>query len=224
MTFGNRALAVFVLLGCAGMSVVGKAQQAVSPDHPHAKKVQKAKPKHEAAPVPPPAEPLHVTYEDGLLSISSHDALLSDILTQVRQHTGATIKAPKDVNDRVTVELGPGPAAKVLSDLLEETRFNYLIAGSPNKPGAVQSIQLTEKPSPTVATETPASAPGRPVAAKATAKDNLDEGVWDDVEAGTPATAPAKPPAAAPAPPDSKSSPPDAKPAAPDDTAARPPQ
>ena len=197
---------MFVLLGCASATAVAQAPLAVSPDPPRSHQVRKAKPKPVAAvPAPPPVAPLHVTYENGLLSIAAQDASLRDILAQLHQRTGATVKAPADVDERITVELGPGPAVQVVGALLEETHFNYLIAGAPNQPGAVQSIQLTLQPSFVAATETPAPAPekDRPVAAQASKKADLtggDEGVWDDVEV----------PAATPAPPA--------------DTAVRPPQ
>jgi hypothetical protein len=202
--FGSRALAVFVLLGCASTMAVALAS-AVSSDHPRAHPVRKAKPKRMAAvPAPPPAAPLRVSYEDGLLSISAQDAPLSDILAQLHQRTGATIDAPADMDDHIAVELGPGPAVQVVAALLEATHFNYLIAGAANKPGAVQSIQLTVKPSFVAEAPVPAPAPdeGRPVESQSGVKADLtggDEGVWDDVEVP-------------------------AKPAPPADTAARPPQ
>ncbi|MFI5087750.1 MAG: hypothetical protein ACHP7I_05095 [Terriglobales bacterium] len=185
---------------------VALAPRAVSSDHPRAHPVRKAKPKRIAAVLaPPPVAALHVSYEDGLLSISAQDAPLSDILAQLHQRTGATIDAPADMDDRIAAELGPGPAVQVVAALLEATHFNYLIAGAANRPGAVQSIQLTVKPSFDAEAEAPAPAPeeDRPVAPQSSVKANLtggDEGVWDDVEV----------PAATPAPPA--------------DTAARPPQ
>ena len=207
MNLGSRALAVFVLLGCAGATAVALAPQAVSSDPPPSHKVRKAKPKRIAAVLaPPPVVPLRVSYEGGLLSISAQDAPLRDILAQLHQRTGATIDAPADMDDRIVVELGPGPAVEVVAALLEATHFNYLITGAANKPGAVRSIQLTRKPSlledlappvPGANDEEGAAAP------PARTKANLtggDEGVWDDVEV----------PAATPAPPA--------------DTAARPPE
>lgn len=203
--FGSRALAVFVLLGCASTMAVALTPLAVSSVHPRAHPVRKAKPKRIAAVLaPPPVAPLHVSYEDGLLSISAQDAPLSDILAQLHQRTGATIDAPADMDDRIAAELGPGPAVQVVAALLEATHFNYVIAGAANKPGAVLSIQLTVKPSFDEATPAPAAPEeDRPVAPQSSTKANLtggDEGVWDDVEV----------PAATPAPPA--------------DTAARPPQ
>lgn len=198
---GSRAFAVFVLLGCAATTAVALTQVAVSSAPPPGRKVRKAKPKRVAAVLaPPPVAPLHVSYEDGLLSISAQDAPLRDILAQLHQRTGATIDAPADMDDRIVVELGPGPAVQVVGALLQATHFNYVIVGAANKPGAVQSIQLTVKPS--IDSEAEARAPeqNRPEAPPSSVKAGGDEGVWNDVEV----------PAAAPAPPA--------------DTAARPPE
>ena len=195
--YGSRAFAVFVLLGCAATTAVALTPLAVSSEHPRAHPVQKAKPKPVAAvPAPPPVAPLHVSYEDGLLSISAQDAPLSDILAQLHQRTGATIDAPADMNERIIVELGPGPAVQVVAALLEATHFNYLIVGAANKPGAVQIIQLTVKPSldAEAVAHTPAPELDRPVASQSSVKADLtggDEGVWDDVE--VPAATPAPP-------------------------------
>jgi hypothetical protein len=180
---------------------VAQAPPAVSADHPRARPVRKAKPKR-TAPVAAPHPALHVSYEDGLLTISAQDAPLSDVLAQLHQRTGATIEAPADLDERIAVEIGPGPAAQVVAALLEATHFNYVIAGAANKPGAVQSIKLTVKPSLDAEAEASAPAPeqNRPVASPSRVKANGDEGVWDDVEV----------PAATPAPPA--------------DTAVRPPQ
>jgi hypothetical protein len=192
MSIGSKTLAVFVLLGCASVAVA--LPPAASSDHPRAHQARKAKPKRVAAVPVPPAATLHVSYEGGLLSISAQDAPLSDILAQLRQRTGATIDAPAHMDDRIAAELGPGPAAQVIAALLEVTHFNYVIAGAANKPGAVQSIQLTVKPSFDAEAEAPAPAPKeeRPVPAQPSAKaTGGDEGVWDDV--AVPAATPAPP-------------------------------
>ena len=207
MNLGSKALAMFVLLGCAGTTAVALTQLAVSSDHPHAHPVRKAKPKRVAAvPAPPPVAPLHVSYEDGLLSISAQDAPLSDILAQLHQRTGATIDAPAYMDERIAVELGPGPAVQVVAALLEHTDYNFVIAAAAQDHRAVQSIQLTRKPS--LLEDLAPPVPGandeeRAAAAQARTKAKpagSDEGVWDDVEV----------PAATPAPPA--------------DTAARPPE
>jgi hypothetical protein len=214
MTFESRALAVFVLLGCASTASVAQAPQGVSPDHPRAQKVRKPHPKRmKAVPASPPvAPPLQMSYENGLLSIAAQDASLHDILAQLHQRTGATIDAPPDVDERITVQLGPGPALKVIAALLKGTHLNYVIAGAPNDAGAVRTIDLTLQPT-SVAPETPppvAVVEKPPALSPAASKANLtggDEGVWDDVEMGPP-TAPPAVPAATPTPPAATPAPP----------------
>jgi hypothetical protein len=197
MNFGSRALAVFVLLGCAGTAAAALTQAPVPTDHPRAHPARKVKPKRVAAKSAPLVAPLHVSYEDGLLSISAQDASLSDILAQLHQRTGATIDAPADMDDRIVVELGPGPAVQVVAALLEHTQYNFVIAAAAKDHRAVQSIQLTRKPS--LLEDLAPPVPGAndeegAAAAQAGAKANpagSDEGVWDDVV--VPAATPAPP-------------------------------
>jgi hypothetical protein len=198
VNFGSRTLALFILLGCAGTTAVALAQLTVSSDHPRSHQARKAKPKRVAAVLAPPqAAPLHVSYENDLLSISAQDAPLRDILVQLHQRTGATIDAPADMDDRIAVELGPGPAVQVVAALLEATHFNYLILGAANRPGAVQSIQLARKPSllenlaPPVPAANDEERAATPQAGTKASPTGGDEGAWNDVE--VPAATPASP-------------------------------
>ncbi len=196
------ALALVLLLGCLTAAPAAVRPLESSSSHP----ARKAKPKRRAvAPAPPQAAPLTVSYKDGLLSISADGAPLRDVLAQVHQRTGATIDAPADLDERVDVQLGPGPAVKIVAALLERTNFNFAIVAAAKDPGAIQSIQLTRKPS-LLEDLPPASAANqeeRATKEHAPAKAHPaspDDGVWNDVEA----------PGGAPPPPD--------------DTAARPPK
>ena len=84
-----------------------------------------------------------VSFEDGQLSVNATDVSLADVLFAVRAETGADIDIPMNVSsERVTAQLGPGPARKVLSDLLAWSSFDYIIQGSDDDPLAVQSITL----------------------------------------------------------------------------------
>jgi hypothetical protein len=142
-----------------------------------------------------------------MLSISADNARFSDIMDQVRKCTGAKIDVPADVDEPVAVRLGPGPAAQVIAALLQGMHLNYLIVGAAHDPGVVASVLLTPIPA-ALPESAPVRTPDREAAvesARAAAKANLtggDEGVWDDVDAGTLVVAPAAPvaPAAAPAP------------------------
>jgi hypothetical protein len=85
----------------------------------------------------------HVAYEDGQLSISASDSSLADVLYALRACTGADIDIPPGTSaERVTAQLGPGPARKVLADLLTWSSFDYVIQGSDTDPLSVQSVTL----------------------------------------------------------------------------------
>jgi hypothetical protein len=93
----------------------------------------------------PPAPP-QVTYTGGQLTISSTNATLSQVLQSVQRQTGAIVDIPPGAgNERVVATLGPGKPQNVLASLLNGSKFNYVILGEPNNPGAVQKVILMAK-------------------------------------------------------------------------------
>jgi hypothetical protein len=123
----------------------------------------------QGAPADPPKpvapKPPRVTYKAGQLTISAENSTLSDILASLRTATGAEIDMPPGAaGDHLWVNLGPGPARKVLADLLSETRLDFIIqaADSPNNPDGIRSVSLTprtETPSATARVMTPVGRP-----------------------------------------------------------------
>jgi hypothetical protein len=106
--------------------------------------------------VPPPATPLTpeqmapvaptVTYQGGELTIQSNNATLGQVLRSVQAKTGASFDVPASANsDRVVAQLGPGQPRDVLATLLNGSKFNYIILGSPTQPGAVEKLILTPR-------------------------------------------------------------------------------
>jgi hypothetical protein len=93
----------------------------------------------------PPAPP-HVSYQHGLLTIVAQNSTLAAILFDVRKLTGASIDVPPNATERVVTRLGPGPVRDVLAGLLNGTRFNYVMIGSPKDPAALSALLLTAKP------------------------------------------------------------------------------
>jgi hypothetical protein len=88
------------------------------------------------------SQPL-VVFEDGQLSITASNASLADVLFALRAATGADIDVPINASsERVTAQLGPGPARKILADLLGWSNFDYIIEGSDDDPLAVHSVTL----------------------------------------------------------------------------------
>jgi hypothetical protein len=99
-------------------------------------------PQHPTASVP------HVSYEDGQLTVIAENSLLSDILSEVHTQTGADIDLPASASEaRIWVRLGPGPARKILAELLSNTELNYVIQGSDKDGDGVRNILLTARTS-----------------------------------------------------------------------------
>jgi hypothetical protein len=91
------------------------------------------------APVAP-----HVTYEQGQLTIIAGNSTLGDVLRAVHKQTGAEIEVP-DAKERVVTHLGPGPAQEVIAELLNGSRFNYVLLGSPQNPGVLTRVVLVAR-------------------------------------------------------------------------------
>jgi hypothetical protein len=91
-----------------------------------------------------PAVPPQVSYQNGQLTIVAANSTLSDILKAVHKQTGAEIEIPS-ANDRVVTHLGPGPAQEVMAELLNGSRFNYVVLGSPQDANALSQVVLVPK-------------------------------------------------------------------------------
>ena len=110
------------------------------------------------------AVPPQVTYENNQLTIVAPNSTLADILRAVRKQTGADIEIPA-APERVVTHLGPGPAREVVADLLNGSRFNYVLLGSPSDQSALTRVVL-------VAKSGPQEIPPNPVVAGTPAPDN----------------------------------------------------
>jgi hypothetical protein len=85
-----------------------------------------------------------VTYENGLLSIQAQNSTVSSILSAVRARTGARVEMPADTaNDRAAAQLGPGNPRDVLGALLQGSRYDYIVIGSPTDPDELSEVILT---------------------------------------------------------------------------------
>jgi len=96
------------------------------------------------APVPP-----EVSFQSGQLTIVAPNSTLADILKAVHKQTGAEIEIP-NASDRVVTRLGPGPALDVMAELLNGSRFNYVLLGSPEDPNQLTKVVLVAKSGPEV--------------------------------------------------------------------------
>ena len=90
------------------------------------------------------AVPPQVTYENNQLTIDAPNSTLGDILRAVRKLTGAEIEVPP-APERVVTHLGPGLARDVVAELLNGSRFNYVLLGSPTDTSALTRVVLVAK-------------------------------------------------------------------------------
>jgi hypothetical protein len=95
-----------------------------------------------------PAVAPQVSYQDGLLTIVAPNSTLGDILRSVRKHTSADIEIPVTATERVVTHLGPGPARQVVAELLNGSRFNYILLGSPADASVLVRVVLVAKTGP----------------------------------------------------------------------------
>ncbi|MGA9449486.1 MAG: hypothetical protein WBV26_23820 [Candidatus Sulfotelmatobacter sp.] len=133
-----------------------------------------------------PAVAPEVTYENGLLTIVAPNSTLGDILRSVRKHTAADIDVPASASERVATRLGPAPAREVMAELLNGSRFNYILLGSPADANSLVRVVLVAKtpdtpnPETTPAANNAATAPQAANAADAAEADTADDNATDD--------------------------------------------
>jgi hypothetical protein len=95
-----------------------------------------------------PAKPaLDVTFRDGMLTIHSNKATLSEVLFAVQQRTGAEVSISAGAElEKVVADIGPAPAPEVLARLLNGSKFNFLILNAANNPQQLDRVILSPRP------------------------------------------------------------------------------
>jgi hypothetical protein len=127
--------------------------------------------------------PLEVSFQKGLLSISSNKATLSQVLFAIHERTGAEIAIPSGAEqEQVVAEIGPVPAAEALASLLNGSKFNFLILSSSEDSSVLDRVILSARP------EGPMPAPPRQARA---AEDDDEAAVEPQPKPAGPAAVPA---------------------------------
>jgi hypothetical protein len=195
-----------LVAGALSLPVAGRADTPAAPHH-----VNKVKKQQPAPPPPPlpsgpqgpvpqipldaiPAVAPQVSYQDGLLTIVAPNSTLGDVLRGVRKHTAADIEIPATATERVVTRLGPGPAREVMAELLNGSRFNYILLGSPEDANLLVRVVLVAK-TPDAPTEAGAGTPPRNAAPTAPDADASDDTATDDSTADQATPEPEPPPA-----------------------------
>jgi hypothetical protein len=152
----NGVLFLCILASCAaGLKAVDTPPHSTATQKKKTKKPQQPQlPTLPSGPTgrPVPQVPLdsikpiapQVNFQNGQLTIDAPNSTLGDILRAVKKQTGADIEIP-DAQDRVVTHLGPGPARVIVAELLNGSKFNYVLLGSPEDANALTRIVLVAK-------------------------------------------------------------------------------
>jgi hypothetical protein len=90
--------------------------------------------------------PLEVSFHDGLLGIHANKVTLSQVLFAVQQSTRAEIAIPAGAEqETVVAEIPPAPAPEVLAQLLNGSKFNFLILSGPQDPRQLDRVILSAR-------------------------------------------------------------------------------
>ena len=131
----------------------------------------------------PPIAP-KISFQNGLLTVESTNARLSDILNSVRSKTGIQFEGMQASNDRVAGKFGPAPVEEVLVNLLRGSRFDYVILGVPDNPEMVQRVILTPAPGGPATPSAPVANAGRQSTDSDDDDNSNDEGTTADAPQG----------------------------------------
>lgn len=107
---------------------------------PEVKDPQPAAPQSAAAVA---AAPARVTLNQGQLTVSANNSDLRSILTEVASSGGMTIEG-LDKSSRVFGQYGPGAPRDVLTALLDDTGYNFVMLGGANG-GVPRELVLTTR-------------------------------------------------------------------------------
>ncbi len=166
-------LRILVLFVIAVLSVADVASAQTAPQKKkHKDQVKVVQPQPEpaaSAPQPPPppptpelgpSSPPEVSFQNGELTIVARNSTMGDVLTAVKQKTGAAVEMPAVSSERVVGRFGPGAPRDVLAQLLNGSHYDYVLLGSPADPGALKKVVLMARASgPEAAPQQPGGPP-----------------------------------------------------------------
>lgn len=98
------------------------------------------------APAPEPPKKVTVTFQSGQLRIASDKGSLADVLNEVHMQTGAEIAIPAGAEqEQVVTTIGPALPRTAMSELLNGSRYNFIIVGTDADPNQLERVVLTPK-------------------------------------------------------------------------------
>jgi hypothetical protein len=150
---GTVLIAAVLCLVSAGSALPAQSHKSATPAQGRKKTKKPLPPPLPSGPTGPvqqipldsiAAVPPQVTFQNNQLTIVAPNSTLADILRAVRKQTGAEIDVPA-APERVVTKLGPGPAREVMAQLLNGSRFNYVLLGAPGEQNALTRVVLVAK-------------------------------------------------------------------------------
>jgi AMIN domain len=99
-------------------------------------------------PTPTPEQPkkVNVTFQNGQLRISSEKGSLAEVLNEIRAQTGAEIAVPAGAEqEQVVTTIGPTTPRAAMSELLNGSRYNFIIVGTDADANQLERVVLTPK-------------------------------------------------------------------------------
>lgn len=121
------------------------AQATTPPDLPPAGGQVSTQQQGTAAAAQPEAPPPIAQVTDGKLSIHANGQPFGSVLDAVRSATGIAVEMPDRDSEPVFMNLGPVPMKDALMALVEGTRYNYMIVGSPTDAQRVTRLVLSAR-------------------------------------------------------------------------------
>jgi hypothetical protein len=88
-----------------------------------------------------PAQPPHVTFSKGILTVDAQNSTLSDILKAISKSTGAEFDPMPEAAERTVVHLS-GSAEEVVSGLLRGSTYGYVLLSSQEDSAVLQKVLL----------------------------------------------------------------------------------
>lgn len=140
--------------GPAADAALNSAVDGVALDaRPLERAVTQALPQRESRPSP---APVTVAFENGLLSIEADGASLKDVLAVIARSTGVAFASSGDMDESLSIGLGPRPLKEAISELLSHTSYGYAFVDWAGHAGRVglSSVLLIQRAN-------TGSAPGR---------------------------------------------------------------
>lgn len=85
-----------------------------------------------------------ISYGNGQLTVVANNSTLSDVLVSIQRVIGARLEGTNVEFERVFGTFAGSPR-QVLNSLLSGSRYDFILAGTVDDPGAVQEIVLTQR-------------------------------------------------------------------------------